>query len=142
MSESLRNDGRIWVPQKKGDQRPPREIPEVERDYYLERKYPSFGNLVPRDVASRAAKEVCDEGRGVGDSGLGVFLDFTDAIKCLGADVVHEKYGNLFEMYERITAEKPLPGTHANLSRRPLYDGRSVGRLQPHEHDCRAFRDR
>jgi succinate dehydrogenase / fumarate reductase flavoprotein subunit len=134
MSESLRNDGRIWVPQKKGDQRPPREIPEVERDYYLERKYPSFGNLVPRDVASRAAKEVCDEGRGVGDSGLGVFLDFTDAIKCLGADVVHEKYGNLFEMYERITAEKPLPGTHANLSRRPLYDGRSVGRLQPHEH--------
>jgi len=107
MSESLRNDGRIWVPQKKGDQRPPREIPEVERDYYLERKYPSFGNLVPRDVASRAAKEVCDEGRGVGDSGLGVFLDFTDAIKCLGADVVHEKYGNLFEMYERITAENP-----------------------------------
>src|SRR5205823_4792710 len=107
MSESLRNDGRIWVPQKKGDQRPPREIPEVERDYYLERKYPSFGNLVPRDVASRAAKEVCDEGRGVGDSGLGVFLDFTDAIKCLGADVVREKYGNLFEMYERITAENP-----------------------------------
>src|SRR5437016_4948981 len=105
MSESLRNDGRIWVPQKKGDQRPPREIPEVERDYYLERKYPSFGNLVPRDVASRAAKEVCDEGRGVGDSGLGVFLDFTDAIKCLGADVVREKYGNLFEMYERITAD-------------------------------------
>jgi succinate dehydrogenase / fumarate reductase, flavoprotein subunit len=107
MSESLRNDGRIWVPQKKGDHRPPREIPEVERDYYLERKYPSFGNLVPRDVASRAAKEVCDEGRGVGDSGLGVFLDFTDAIKSLGADVVREKYGNLFEMYERITAENP-----------------------------------
>jgi succinate dehydrogenase / fumarate reductase flavoprotein subunit len=107
MSESLRNDGRIWVPKKKGDKRPPCEIPEAERDYYLERKYPSFGNLVPRDVASRAAKEVCDEGRGVGETGLGVFLDFADAIKRLGADGIREKYGNLFEMYERITAENP-----------------------------------
>jgi succinate dehydrogenase / fumarate reductase flavoprotein subunit len=107
MSESLRNDGRIWVPRKPSDKRPPHEIPEVERDYYLERKYPSFGNLVPRDVASRAAKEVCDEGRGVGETGLGVFLDLADAIKHLGADVVREKYGNLFEMYERITAENP-----------------------------------
>ncbi|HJZ47656.1 MAG TPA: succinate dehydrogenase (quinone) flavoprotein subunit, partial [Roseiflexaceae bacterium] len=107
MSESLRNDGRVWVPKKKGDTRPPDQIPEDERDYYLERKYPSFGNLVPRDVASRNAKEVCDEGRGVGPGGLGVYLDFTDAIKRLGAGVIREKYGNLFDMYERITAENP-----------------------------------
>jgi succinate dehydrogenase / fumarate reductase flavoprotein subunit len=107
MSESLRNDGRIWVPKTAGDTRPPHQIPESERDYYLERKYPSFGNLVPRDVASRNAKEVCDEGRGVGPGGLGVYLDFADAIKRLGAGAIREKYGNLFDMYERITAENP-----------------------------------
>ncbi|WP_207126452.1 fumarate reductase/succinate dehydrogenase flavoprotein subunit [Actinocatenispora comari] len=107
MSESLRNDGRIWVPKKKGDTRSPEQIPEDERDYYLERVYPSYGNLVPRDVASRAAKNVCDEGRGVGPGGLGVYLDFADAIKRMGRDKVAEKYGNLFEMYERITAEDP-----------------------------------
>jgi succinate dehydrogenase / fumarate reductase flavoprotein subunit len=107
MSESLRNDGRIWVPRQKGDKRPPDQIPEEDRDYYLERRYPSFGNLVPRDVASRAAKQVCDEGRGVGETGYGVYLDFGDAIKRLGATVIGDKYGNLFEMYERITAENP-----------------------------------
>jgi succinate dehydrogenase / fumarate reductase flavoprotein subunit len=106
MSESLRNDGRIWVPKKKGDTRPANQIPEDERDYYLERKYPSFGNLVPRDVASRNAKQVCDEGRGVG-TGLGVYLDFADAIKRLGKQGVRERYSNLFEMYERITGEDP-----------------------------------
>ncbi len=107
MSESLRNDGRIWVPKAQGDKRPPREIPESERDYYLERKYPSFGNLAPRDIASRAAKEVCDEGRGVGASGRGVYLDFADAIKRLGRPLIEERYGNLFEMYHDITAEDP-----------------------------------
>jgi succinate dehydrogenase / fumarate reductase flavoprotein subunit len=107
MSESLRNDGRIWVPLKKGDKRPPDQIPEAERDYYLERKYPSFGNLVPRDVASRNAKAVCDEGRGVGETGLGVYLDFTDAIRRLGEKTIRERYGNLFDMYERITDENP-----------------------------------
>jgi succinate dehydrogenase / fumarate reductase flavoprotein subunit len=107
MSESLRNDGRIWVPMKPGDKRPPNQIPEAERDYYLERRYPSFGNLVPRDVASRNAKAVCDEGRGVGETGHGVYLDFSDAIRQLGVDVIRERYGNLFEMYERITAENP-----------------------------------
>jgi len=107
MSESLRNDGRVWVPKQKGDKRPPNQIPEAERDYYLERKYPSFGNLAPRDIASRAAKEVCDEGRGVGDTGRGVYLDFAAAIKRLGEKVIAERYGNLFEMYERITAENP-----------------------------------
>jgi len=107
MSESLRNDGRMWVPKKPGEKRGPREIPENERDYFLERKYPSFGNLAPRDIASRAAKEVCDEGRGVGETGLGVYLDFADAIKRLGAGVIGERYGNLFEMYERITDENP-----------------------------------
>ncbi|MFL5615667.1 MAG: fumarate reductase/succinate dehydrogenase flavoprotein subunit [Gemmatimonadaceae bacterium] len=107
MSESLRNDGRVWVPKRSGDDRPPNEIPEDERDYYLERKYPSFGNLSPRDIASRAAKEVCDEGRGVGPGGRGVYLDFSDAIKRLGADRIAERYGNLFEMYERITDENP-----------------------------------
>ncbi|HXC33536.1 MAG TPA: fumarate reductase/succinate dehydrogenase flavoprotein subunit [Verrucomicrobiae bacterium] len=105
MSESLRNDGRVWVPKKKGDTRPPTQIPEDERDYYLERRYPSFGNLVPRDVASRAAKEVCDEGRGVGPGGQGVYLDFADAIRRMGESVVREKYGNLFDMYEEITGE-------------------------------------
>jgi len=107
MSESLRNDGRIWVPLKKGDTRPPNQIPESERDYYLERRYPSFGNLVPRDVASRAAKAACDEGRGVGTTGLGVYLDFGDAIKRLGKQGVKERYSNLFDMYERITGENP-----------------------------------
>src|SRR4029434_800936 len=107
MSESLRNDGRIWVPKKKGDTRRPNEIPEEERDYYLERKYPSFGNLVPRDVASRNAKHVCDEGRDVGEGGLGVYLDFADAIKRLGKQGIRERYGNLFDMYERITGENP-----------------------------------
>ncbi len=107
MSESLRNDGRVWVPKKAGDTRAPGAIPADERDYYLERRYPSFGNLVPRDVASRAAKAVCDEGRGVGPGGLGVYLDFADAIKRLGANTVAERYGNLFQMYERITGEDP-----------------------------------
>ncbi|PWU10942.1 MAG: fumarate reductase/succinate dehydrogenase flavoprotein subunit [Terriglobia bacterium] len=107
MSESLRNDGRVWVPLKRGDQRPPAKIPENERDYYLERRYPSFGNLVPRDVASRNAKAVCDEGRGVGESGLAVYLDFRDAIERLGRHVIRERYGNLFDMYERITGENP-----------------------------------
>jgi succinate dehydrogenase / fumarate reductase flavoprotein subunit len=107
MSESLRNDGRIWVPLKKGDKRPPNQIPAAERDYYLERRYPSFGNLVPRDVASRNAKAVCDEGRGVGESGLGVYLDFSEAIARLGEQVIRERYGNLFDMYERITGENP-----------------------------------
>ncbi len=107
MSESLRNDGRIWVPQKAGDKRPPNQIPEEERDYYLERRYPSFGNLVPRDVASRNAKAVCDEGRGVGETGLGVYLDFSDAIRQFHVEVIRERYGNLFEMYQRITGEDP-----------------------------------
>lgn len=107
MSESLRNDGRVWVPLKVGDKRPPEQIPEDERDYYLERKYPSFGNLVPRDIASRSAKSVCDEGRGVAETGLGVYLDFADAIKRLGKDAVSARYGNLFHMYQKITADNP-----------------------------------
>ncbi|MEU7937108.1 fumarate reductase/succinate dehydrogenase flavoprotein subunit [Microbispora bryophytorum] len=107
MSESLRNDGRVWVPKRKGDDRAPGDIPEDERDYYLERIYPAFGNLVPRDIASRAAKNVCDEGRGVGPGGLGVYLDFADAIRRMGREAVEKKYGNLFEMYERITGENP-----------------------------------
>ncbi|MHC4379575.1 MAG: fumarate reductase/succinate dehydrogenase flavoprotein subunit [Planctomycetota bacterium] len=107
MSESLRNDGRVWVPKKAGDDRAPRDIPEDERDYYLERRYPSFGNLVPRDVASRAAKERCDAGFGVGATKLAVYLDFADAIGRLGEDVVRARYGNLFQMYEKITAENP-----------------------------------
>ena len=107
MSESLRNDGRVWVPIKRGDNRAPLAIPEVERDYFLERKYPSFGNLAPRDIASRAAKEACDDGRGVGPGGLGVYLDFADAIKRLGKSTIAERYGNLFDMYQRITDENP-----------------------------------
>jgi succinate dehydrogenase / fumarate reductase flavoprotein subunit len=107
MSESLRNDGRVWVPKRQGDTRPPHEIPEDERDYYLERKYPSFGNLAPRDISSRAAKEACDDGRGVGPGGKGVYLDFAEAIGRLGKDKIKERYGNLFDMYERITAENP-----------------------------------
>jgi succinate dehydrogenase / fumarate reductase flavoprotein subunit len=122
MSESLRNDGRVWVPKQKGDARTPGEIPEGERDYYLERKYPSFGNLAPRDIASRAAKQVCDEGRGVGPGGRGVYLDFAEAIGRLGEPAIREKYGNLFEMYERITDENPYhvpmriyPATHYTM---------------------------
>lgn len=107
MSESLRNDGRVWVPKKQGDTRRPQDIPEDERDYYLERKYPSFGNLVPRDVASRNAKMATDEGRGVGETGLAVYLDFKDSINRLGRDTIAARYGNLFEMYERITGENP-----------------------------------
>jgi succinate dehydrogenase / fumarate reductase flavoprotein subunit len=107
MSESLRNDGRVWVPEAAGDKRPPHEIPEDERDYYLERKYPSFGNLSPRDISSRSAKEVCDEGRGVGPTGYGVYLDFEDSIQRLGERTIEARYGNLFEMYERITDENP-----------------------------------
>ena len=107
MSESLRNDGRVWVPKTQGDKRPPTRIPDADRDYYLERRYPAFGNLVPRDVASRAAKAVCDEGRGAGDSGLSVYLDFADAIKRSGEDTIRARYGNLFDMYTRITDENP-----------------------------------
>ena len=107
MSESLRNDGRVWVPKTQGDKRPPTQIPDADRDYYLERRYPAFGNLVPRDVASRAAKAVCDEGRGAGDSGLSVYLDFADAIKRSGEDTIRARYGNLFDMYTRITDENP-----------------------------------
>ncbi len=107
MSESLRNDGRIWVPLRAGDKRAPQDIPDSDRDYYLERRYPSFGNLSPRDIASRAAKNVCDEGRGVGDGGLGVYLDFAAAIQRLGRPVIEQRYGNLFQMYERITGEDP-----------------------------------
>lgn len=108
MSESLRNDGRVWVPNKKGDKRRPADIPETERDYYLEKKYPSFGNLVPRDVASRNAKEQCDDGKGVGETGLAVYLDFADAINRLGEDSIRRKYGNLFHMYEKITGQDPI----------------------------------
>jgi succinate dehydrogenase / fumarate reductase flavoprotein subunit len=107
MSESLRNDGRVWVSKKKSDKRPAHEIPDDERDYYLERKYPSFGNLAPRDIASRAAKEVCDDGRGIGETGLGVYLDFRDSIERLGEDAIKARYGNLFHMYQKITAENP-----------------------------------
>jgi succinate dehydrogenase / fumarate reductase flavoprotein subunit len=107
MSESLRNDGRVWVPKKPGDKRSPSQVPESERDYYLENKYPSFGNLVPRDVASRNAKEQCDTGKGVGETGLAVYLDFADAIKRDGKEVIAKKYGNLFQMYEKITADNP-----------------------------------
>jgi len=107
MSESLRNDGRVWVPKSAGDDRPANDIPDEDRDYYLERKYPSFGNLVPRDIASRSAKEACDEGRGVGPGKRGVYLDFRDAIERLGKDAIQQRYGNLFDMYERITGEDP-----------------------------------
>lgn len=122
MSESLRNDGRVWVPKKAEDKRPAKEIPDEERDYYLERKYPSYGNLAPRDIASRAAKQVCDEGRGVGESGLGVYLDFSDAIQRLGEQTVRERYGNLFDIYHEITGEnayqKPMriyPAIHYTM---------------------------
>ena len=107
MSESLRNDGRVWVPREGEDRRPPDRIPDQERDYYLERRYPSFGNLVPRDVASRAAKAVCDDGRGVGSTGRAVYLDFAEAIRRDGLEVIRQKYGNLFQMYEEISGENP-----------------------------------
>ena len=107
MSESLRNDGRVWVPARAGDDRAPADIPEAERDYFLERRYPAFGNLVPRDIASRAVKAVCDQGRGVGPGGLGVYLDFADAVRVLGARTIEDRYGNLFEMYQRITDQRP-----------------------------------
>jgi succinate dehydrogenase / fumarate reductase, flavoprotein subunit len=122
MSESLRNDGRIWVPKQPGDKRAPSSIPESDRNYYLEHRYPSFGNLVPRDIASRAAKAECDSGHGVGPTGLGVYLDFADAIRRLGKPKIAERYGNLFEMYERITGENPYevpmriyPATHYTM---------------------------
>ena len=142
MSESLRNDGRVWVPKQQGDKRPPGQIPEAERDYYLERRYPSFGNLVPRDVASRAAKAVCDEGRGVGDSGLSVYLDFADAIKRLGVD---DHHGALRQPVRHVRAHhgrESVPGADAHLPRRPLHDGRPVGGLQPDDNDSRPVRAR
>jgi succinate dehydrogenase / fumarate reductase flavoprotein subunit len=108
MSESLRNDGRVWVPKTKGDQRSPDQVPEADRDYFLERRYPTYGNLSPRDIASRAAKQVCDEGRGVGPGGRGVYLDLADAIKRVGEQMIRERYGNLLDMYERITGENPF----------------------------------
>ena len=132
MSESLRNDGRVWAPKRKEDcGKAPHEIPEEARDYYLERKYPSYGNLAPRDISSRSAKEACDEGRGVGPGGLGVYLDFADSIKRLGLAVIEERYGNLFEMYENITGENAYGALH---------DGRIVGGLQPYEQRPRAAR--
>jgi succinate dehydrogenase / fumarate reductase flavoprotein subunit len=142
MSESLRNDGRIWVPKAKGDHRPANEIPEDERDYYLERIYPSFGNLVPRDIASRAAKNVCDEGRGVGPGGQGVYLDFADAIGRMGRGAVEEKYGNLFDMYAADHRRGSVRGAHADLPRRALHDGRPLGRLRPPDHRPGPVRDR
>ena len=130
------------MPKTKGDKRPPGQIPEDERDYYLERKYPSFGNLAPRDIASRAAKQVCDEGRGVGPGGLGVYLDFADAIERLGEKTIEEKYGNLFEMYERITDENPYKVPMRIYPAVALHDGRAVGGLQPDEHDPGPLRAR
>ena len=127
MSESLRNDGRIWVPKSEDDKRPANDIPEEDRDYYLERKYPSFGNLAPRDISSRSAKEACDEGRGVGETGKGVYLDFRDAIIRLGEDVIRQRYGNLFHMYQKITAENPYKSADAHLSCSSLHDGWFVG---------------
>ena len=137
MSESLRNDGRVWVPKVAGDERPAAQIPEDERDYYLERLYPSFGNLAPRDISSRAAKRAVDSGRGVGPLKNGVYLDFAEAIGRLGQDVVQERYGNLFEMYERITGEDPYDDADAHLPGQPLHDGRAVGRLRADDHDPR-----
>ena len=132
MSESLRNDGRVWVPKeaRKGlKAKDATGIPEADRDYFLERKYPSFGNLVPRDVASRNAKYVCDEGRGVGTTGLAVFLDFADAIKRDGRAVIEAKYGNLFDMYKQITGDDPYTCPMMIYPGRSLHDGRAVGRL-------------
>ena len=142
MSESLRNDGRIWVPKNPSDERRPDQIPEGERDYFLERKYPSFGNLVPRDVAARNAKEVVDEGRGVGPQKNGVYLDFADAIKRLGEEPIEERYGNLFEMYEQDHRRGPVRGPDADLPGAPLHHGRPVGGLQPDDQHHRAVRAR
>ncbi len=142
MSESLRNDGRVWVPKKKGDTRSPEQIPEDERDYYLERKYPSFGNLVPRDVASRNAKQAADEGRGVGESGLAVYLDFKDAIAAArprgDQGEVRQPVPDVQEDHRRGSVQ----GADADLPGHPLHDGRAVGRLQPDEHRARAARAR
>ena len=142
MSESLRNDGRVWVPKEQGDFRPPDQIPEEDRDYYLERRYPAFGNLVPRDVASRAAKAACDEGRGVGETRLAVYLDFTDTFQRLGLEVVKDRYSNLFELYNRITGEDPYqvpmriyPAVHYTM-------GGALGRLQLDGHDPGTLRAR
>ena len=129
MSESLRNDGRVWVPKKQGDTRAPHAISEDDRDYFLERRYPSYGNLCPRDIASRAAKERCDAGYGVGPMGLGVYLDFADAVKRLGKDAIEARYGNLFEMYERISGEKPYDMPMRIYPGASLHDGWSMGRL-------------
>ena len=135
MSESLRNDGRVWVPLRQADERAPNDIPRNERDYFLERKYPTYGNLAPRDIASRAAKEVCDEGRGVGPGGRGVYLDFASAIQRLGIETIRERYGNLFDMYERITGEYPYRVPMRIYPAPALRDGRVVGRLRLDEHD-------
>ena len=140
MSESLRNDGRVWVPQQKGDARSPNEIPEAERDYYLERRYPTYGNMVPRDVASRAAKERCDAGYGVGDTSMAVYLDFSRAIEEQGEDAIRRKYGNLFDMYEKITATNAYAEPMMIYPRRPLHNGRAVGRLSPRKLNPRAVR--
>ena len=130
MSESLRNDGRVWVPKNAEDcGKAPSEIPEDARDYYLERKYPSFGNLAPRDISSRSAKEACDEGRGVGPGGRGVYLDFGDSINRLGENVIRERYGNLFEMYERITGENAYQRPMRIYPGDSLHNGWLMGRL-------------
>ena len=142
MSESLRNDGRVWVPRRAGDHRPPDQIPDAERDYYLERRYPSFGNLAPRDIASRAAKAVCDEGRGVGPGGLGVYLDFADAIRRLGR---RHHPGALRQSVRDVPADhrrESVPAPHADLPGGPLHHGRALGRLQSDEHHPRPARDR
>ena len=140
MSESLRNDGRIWVPKRQGDKRPPDQIPEDERDYYLERKYPTYGNLAPRDIASRAAKQVCDEGRGVGPGGLGVYLDFKDAIGRLGAAEDRREVRQPVRDVRAHHRRGPVQGPDAHLPGLALHDGRAVGRLQPDEHDPGAAR--
>ena len=135
MSESLRNDGRIWVPEECRRDRPAEQIPEDDRDYYLERLYPSFGNLAPRDiVVARRQASWSTQGQGVGPLKNGVYLDFADAIERLGKDVIQERYGNLFEMYERITGENPYKRADAHLPGRPLHDGRAVGRLRADDH--------
>ena len=138
MSESLRNDGRVWVSKTHGDKRPPSQIPEGERDYYLERKYPSFGNLAPRDISSRAAKQVCDEGRGVGEGGRGVYLDFAAAIRDRGEAYIREKYGNLFDMYAHITNEDPYTAPMRIYPAVHYMHGRPVGGLRIDEQRARA----
>ena len=149
MSESLRNDGRIWVPKKLEDvkairsgAKKPSDIAEEDRDYYLERRYPAFGNLVPRDVASRAAKERCDAGYGVNETGLAVFLDFKTAIERLGKDIIKQRYGNLFRHVRGDHRRQPLRAADADLPRRALHDGRYLGGLQPDDHDPGPVRHR